>query len=143
MSLASLSLVALAPRLLLYDMLLRAGAIGPSEAKHYQQMIDAAAGYIVRNGPATQQDRWEGDGAYSLFTLAVEIAALSAAADAKEVACKSSVAHHLREPPTAGMSRSTPGPTQPTPNFLANSGSTVTICGSDLRAATERLRRGA
>ena len=83
--------------ILLYDMLLRADAIGPSEAKHYQQMIDAAAGYIVRNGPATQQDRWEEDGGFSPFTLAVEIAALLAAADAMEAAGKSSLAHYLRE----------------------------------------------
>jgi glucoamylase len=68
--------------ILLYDMLLRAGAIAPSETMHYSQMIQAAAGYIIRNGPATQQDRWEEDSGYSPFTIAVEIAALLAAADA-------------------------------------------------------------
>lgn len=83
--------------ILLYDMLLRAGAIVPSEAKHYRRMIVAAASYIVCNGPATQQDRWEEDGGYSPFTLAVEIAALLAAADAMEVAGDSSAAHYLRE----------------------------------------------
>jgi len=60
-------------------------------------MIEAAAGYIVRNGPSTQQDRWEEDGGYSPFTLAVEIAALLAAADAIEAAGKSSAAQYLRE----------------------------------------------
>jgi hypothetical protein len=33
-----------------------------------------AAGFVVRNGPVTGQDRWEEDGGYSPFILAVEIA---------------------------------------------------------------------
>src|SRR2546422_7215096 len=37
-----------------------------------------------RNGPVTQQDRWEEDGGYSPFTLAAEIAGLLAAADFAE-----------------------------------------------------------
>jgi glucoamylase len=44
-------------------------------------MVRRAAGFLVRNGPVTGQDRWEEDGGYSPFTLAVEIAALLAAAD--------------------------------------------------------------
>jgi len=32
-------------------------------------MIRAAAGYIVRNGPTTEQDRWEEDSGYSAFTI--------------------------------------------------------------------------
>jgi glucoamylase len=81
--------------ILLYDMLLRAGAIEPSEGKHYTPLIEAAAGYIVRAGPTTQQDRWEEDGGYSPFTLAVEIAALLAAADAMEAAGNSPMAQYL------------------------------------------------
>jgi len=83
--------------ILLYDMLLRAGAIDRSETTRYAKMIEAAAGYIVRNGPSTQQDRWEEDGGHSPFTLAVEIAALLAAADAIEAAGRSSAAQYLRE----------------------------------------------
>ena len=60
-------------------------------------MIRAAAGYIVRNGPTTQQDRWEEDGGYSAFTIAVEISALLAAADAMEVIGQDSIAHYLLE----------------------------------------------
>ena len=82
---------------LLYDMLLRAGAIGQNETARYTTMIEAAAGYIVRNGPATEQDRWEEDGGYSPFTLAAEIAALLCAAAALEAAGKVSVARYLRE----------------------------------------------
>jgi glucoamylase len=47
-------------------------------------MIRAAAGFIVRNGPATGQDRWEENGGYSPYTIAVEISALLAAADFAE-----------------------------------------------------------
>jgi glucoamylase len=83
--------------ILLYDMLLRAGAIQPSEAKHYEAMIEAAAGYIIRNGPTTQQDRWEEDSGYSPFTLAVEIAAFLAAADAMAAAGNNAMAQYLRE----------------------------------------------
>ena len=47
-------------------------------------MIRAAAGFLVRNGPVTGQDRWEENGGYSPFTLAVEIAALLVAAEFAE-----------------------------------------------------------
>ncbi|MBB3591026.1 glucoamylase [Rhizobium sp. BK529] len=83
--------------ILLYDMLLRSGEIGTSEAHRYLPMIEAAAGYIVKNGPATQEDRWEEDAGYSPFTLAVEIAGLLAAADAVEAAGRLDAAHYLRE----------------------------------------------
>jgi len=83
--------------ILLYDMLLRAGAIEPSDRERYTSMIRAAAGYIVRNGPTTQQDRWEEDSGYSAFTIAVEISALLAAADAMEAVGQGPVANYLRE----------------------------------------------
>jgi glucoamylase len=44
-------------------------------------MISSAAAYLVRHGPATQQERWEEDSGYSPSTLAVSIAALVCAAD--------------------------------------------------------------
>jgi glucoamylase len=56
-----------------------------------------AAAYIVRNGPVTLQDRWEEDGGYSPFTLAVVIAALLAAADFADDARETDVAGYLRE----------------------------------------------
>jgi glucoamylase len=83
--------------ILLYDMLLRAGAIEPSDRERYADMIRAAAGYIIRNGPTTQQDRWEEDGGYSAFTIAVEISALLAAADAMEAVGQDSIARYLLE----------------------------------------------
>jgi glucoamylase len=42
--------------------------------------VGKAAEYIVRNGPATQQERWEEASGYSPATIAAEIAALRAAA---------------------------------------------------------------
>ncbi len=39
-------------------------------------MIRRALGFIVRNGPASDQDRWEEDAGINTFTLAACIAAL-------------------------------------------------------------------
>jgi glucoamylase len=60
-------------------------------------MVKRAAGFIVRNGPVTGQDRWEEDGGYSPFTLAVEIAALLAAADLAGESGSAGQADFLRE----------------------------------------------
>jgi glucoamylase len=59
--------------------------------------IRRAAGYIVRNGPVTLQDRWEEDGGYSPFTLAVVVAGLLGAADFADRAEEKDVAVYLRE----------------------------------------------
>lgn len=45
------------------------------------KMVMRAASYLVKNGPATQQERWEEASGYSPSTLAVNIAALICAAD--------------------------------------------------------------
>lgn len=83
--------------ILLYDMLWRGSILSAEEALRFGAMVETAAGFIVRNGPATQQDRWEEDGGYTPFTLAVEIAALLAAAEAMDRAGKPSIAAYLRE----------------------------------------------
>ncbi len=44
-------------------------------------MVKAAAGFLVREGPTTQQERWEEASGYSPSTLAATIAALICAAD--------------------------------------------------------------
>src|SRR5438132_919083 len=59
--------------------------------------IRRAAGYLARNGPATQEDRWEEDGGYSPFTLAVEIAGLLAAGDFAEEKGDHGLATYLKE----------------------------------------------
>ncbi len=45
-----------------------------------REMVQRALGFLVREGPASPQDRWEEDAGVNTFTLAVCIAALSAGA---------------------------------------------------------------
>ena len=60
-------------------------------------MTQKAAGYLLRNGPVTQQDRWEEDPGYTPFTVAAEIAALLAAADLADLNHEATIAAYLRE----------------------------------------------
>jgi glucoamylase len=83
--------------ILLVDLLRRNDAIKPPELARYWPMVRRAAAYIVRNGPVTQQDRWEEDPGYSPFTLAAEIAALLAAADLANIAGEQQVAAYLQD----------------------------------------------
>ncbi|MEO8539530.1 MAG: glycoside hydrolase family 15 protein [bacterium] len=59
--------------------------------------IRKAASFLVRNGPVTQQDRWEEDAGYSPFTLAVEVAALVVAAGFAKRAAEHDEAEYLLE----------------------------------------------
>jgi glucoamylase len=83
--------------ILLVDLARRQGALPDAELAGLWPMIKAAAGFVVRNGPVTGQDRWEEDGGYSPFTLAVEIAALLAAADIADELGTPAQAAYLRE----------------------------------------------
>ncbi len=56
-----------------------------------------AVAFLVRNGPVTQQDRWEENSGYSPFTLATEIAALLAAADFADINQETPLADYLRQ----------------------------------------------
>ena len=47
-------------------------------------MTKRAAGFVLRNGPRTKQDRWEENAGYTPFTIAVAIAALLGAAEIAE-----------------------------------------------------------
>lgn len=71
------------------------GLLGASE------MVRRAAGYLVRQGPVTPQDRWEESEGLSPLTLAVQIAALAAAPqfldDPDERAFAVSFADYLNE----------------------------------------------
>ena len=80
--------------ILVADQLKRLGALSGFDP---WPMIGRAAGYLVQNGPVTQQDRWEEDGGYSPFTLAAEIAGLLAAADFAEEKGDYGLASYLRE----------------------------------------------
>ncbi|HEX6120490.1 MAG TPA: glucan 1,4-alpha-glucosidase [Dongiaceae bacterium] len=83
--------------ILLVDLAVREGALSEAELPDVWPMIEKAAGFIVRNGPVTGQDRWEEDGGYSPFTLAAEIAALLAAADFADRLAAPKQAAYLRE----------------------------------------------
>ncbi len=66
--------------ILLVEQLVKHGVLNErtlSEAT--RSMIEKAAGFILENGPRSQQDRWEEIGGYIPSTLAAEISALSAA----------------------------------------------------------------
>lgn len=83
--------------IVLLDLLRRRGQLGADEAAAYWPMTRAAACFLVQQGPATEQDRWEEDAGLSPFTLAVAIAALLIAADAADDAGEPTVATYLRE----------------------------------------------
>ena len=80
--------------ILLADLVHRTGAMDTLDP---WPAVRAAAGFLLRHGPVTQQDRWEEDAGYSPFTLAVEIAGLLAAADVAERAGERASAEFLRE----------------------------------------------
>lgn len=83
--------------ILLVDLALREGALSEAELPGIWPTVEKAASFIVRNGPVTGQDRWEEDGGYSPFTLAVVIAALLAAADVGDRVAAHRQATYLHE----------------------------------------------
>jgi glucoamylase len=83
--------------ILLVDLARRENAIGPEDEAGLWPMVRRAAGFIARNGPVTQQDRWEEDAGYAPFTLGAEIAALLVAADLADIAGEEAVGRYLRE----------------------------------------------
>jgi glucoamylase len=61
--------------------LILAYQLGKNDNATYENHIKKAADFIVKNGPATPQERWEEEGGYSPSTIAAEIAGLVCAAD--------------------------------------------------------------
>src|SRR5271169_5610344 len=70
--------------MLLLDMAFRSGALRLPDLRPYWPMVERAAGFVLRNGPRTKQDRWEENAGYTPFTLAVAVASLLAAAEIAE-----------------------------------------------------------
>ena len=60
-------------------------------------MIRSAAGFLVRHGPVTGQDRWEENGGFSIFALAVQEASLLVAADFAQHAGEADLATLFRD----------------------------------------------
>ena len=83
--------------ILLVDLARRRNVLDAAELKRLWLVVWRAAAYLVRNGPVTDQDRWEEDPGYSPFTLAVTIAALLAAADLADLNGDGSAGVFLRE----------------------------------------------
>jgi glucoamylase len=83
--------------ILLVDLARRKGGLDQASLGRLWPMVYQAAAFLLANGPVTPQDRWEEDPGYSPFTLAVEIAALLAAADLAELHADPAVAKLLRE----------------------------------------------
>ena len=83
--------------ILLLDHLRREAAIKPDEVATFWPMARQAVAYLVRNGPATQQDRWENETGYTPFTLALMIAALLAAAELAENRAETEAGAYLTE----------------------------------------------
>ena len=81
---------------LLVDLLQRDG-VDAGVIAAFWPMVRRAASYIVRHGPATEQDRWEEEPGFAPFTMAVEIAALLIAADLADRESEPSVGAYLRE----------------------------------------------
>lgn len=84
--------------ILLLDRASREGLISDDDLGRYWPMVKKATGYILRYGPVTPEDRWEKDGGYSPFTLAIEIASLLAGAE---------IADRMKEPVAASYMRET------------------------------------
>jgi glucoamylase len=83
--------------ILLVDLARREKALKPDNIRRLWPMVKRAAGFLVKNGPVTAQDRWEEDPGYSPFTLAVEIAALLAAADLADLMGEAQIGAYIRE----------------------------------------------
>ncbi len=83
--------------ILLTDLLRREAPGSLGKLERWWPMVCKAAGFLLRNGPVTQQDRWEEDGGYSPFTLAAEISALLAAAEIADLTGHSDQAQTMRD----------------------------------------------
>src|ERR1700733_12853231 len=83
--------------ILLTDSLRRLSPFVLGSPARWWTMVQKAASFLVRNGPVTQQDRWEEDAVFSPFTLSVEVSALLAAADLADAVGHRDSGQFLRE----------------------------------------------
>jgi glucoamylase len=96
------------------------GRTGQSDWSH----IERAADYIVREGPRTDQERWENQDGYSPNTIATEIAGLICAADVARKNERLDKARQYEELADSwqanveGWTATDEGPYEPTPYYL-------------------------
>lgn len=82
---------------LLIDLMRREAPEALGKLDRWWPMVRKAISFIIRNGPVTQQDRWEEDAGYSPFTLAAEISALLAGAEIADLTSHSVQAQVMRD----------------------------------------------
>ena len=83
--------------IILTDSIYENKLIDEDRMKRYWPHIKNAISFLIINGPATQQDRWEQKSGLSVFTLAAEVAALLSAAHLAEVNNEMQIAKYCRE----------------------------------------------
>lgn len=83
--------------ILLLGLVHQYGGATLAPVEQFWPMVRKAAAFIVCNGPATEQDRWEEEAGLSPFTVAVQVAALVVAADLADRVGEAAVAQYLRE----------------------------------------------
>ena len=83
--------------ILLIDLMRREAPEALGKIDRWWPMVRKAASFIVRNGPVTQQDRWEEDAGFSPFTLAAEVSALLAGAEIADLTGHSDQAQTMRD----------------------------------------------
>ena len=83
--------------ILLVDLMRREAPEALGKIERWWPMVHHAVSFIIRNGPVTQQDRWEEDAGFSPFTLAAEISALLAAAEIADLTGHSEQAQTMRD----------------------------------------------
>ena len=82
---------------LLVDLLLREGAIPAEDLGSYWPMVRSAVAYILRVGPASEEDRWEDSRGFTPYTLSALISALLVASELAGAHGEPGVATYLRE----------------------------------------------
>jgi glucoamylase len=83
--------------ILLIDLMRREAPEVLGKLERWWPMVRKAVSFIIRNGPVTQQDRWEEDAGFSPFTLAAEISALLVAAEIADLTGHADQAQTLRD----------------------------------------------
>ena len=83
--------------ILLVDLMRREAPEALGTLDRWWPMVRKAVSFVIRNGPVTQQDRWEEDAGYSPFTLAAEISALLAAAEMADLTGNPQQAQTMRD----------------------------------------------
>jgi glucoamylase len=71
--------------------------VDEERSNRYWPIVKKALCYLIANGPWTQQDRWEEESGYTLFTISAEIAALLAGAALAEANNEKEIAKYCKE----------------------------------------------